>query len=81
MKMSSRLDQETEARLQPIRMATCKKQLENLGYRVISDESTKLLFLHKGCQITFFPYSGWHSGKTIKDGRGFNHLLKQLVGK
>ena len=24
-------------------------------------------------------YTGWHSGKSIKDGRGFAKLLKQLI--
>ena len=29
-------------------------------------------------KVKFFPYSGWHTGKSIKDGRGIENLLKQL---
>lgn len=79
--MSNRLDQEAEERLQPIRMKTCKEKLESIGFEVSSDECTKLTFQFKGSTIQFWPYSGWHTGKTIKDGRGFGKLLKQLEGK
>ena len=37
-----------------------------------------LEFKYKGNTIKFYPYSGWHSGKGIKDGRGFQNLIKQL---
>jgi len=79
--MSNRLNQEREAELQPIRMKTCKEKLESLGYQVKSDDQTKLTFIHDGAQITFWPYSGWHTGRSIKDGRGFNNLIKQLEEK
>lgn len=35
-------------------------------------------FEYKGHSIKYFPYSGWATGKTIKDGRGLNNLIKQL---
>ncbi len=76
--MSSRLDQEREARLQPIRLENCKKRLESLGFVVGQADDTKLMFDYKDSPVTFFPYSGWHTGKTINDGRGFWHLLDQL---
>jgi hypothetical protein len=28
--------------------------------------------------VKFFPYSGWHTGKSIVDGRGIKKLLAQL---
>ena len=77
--MSSRLDQEREARLQPIRMRDCKEKLEEMGFRVNEVNHTELAFKFKGSLIAFFPYSGWHSGRTIEDGRGFQKLIKQLI--
>lgn len=76
--MSSRLDQEREEKLQPIRTKSCKTKLEKLGYAVSQSGNTRLEFIFEGSKIMFWPYSGWHSGKTIKDGRGFKNLLKQV---
>lgn len=76
--MSDRLNQEREATLQPQRMASCKKTLEDMGFEVKSDGHSRLDFSFKGSTIMLYPYSGWHSGKTINDGRGFNNLVKQL---
>jgi len=77
-KMSNRLDQGREERLQPKRMKNCKAKLEQLGFEVEQAGDIQLRFTFKGSVISFWPYSGWHSGKTIKDGRGFLNLLKQL---
>jgi len=77
--MSNRLDQEREARLQPQRMDSCKAKLEELGFYVQAFGGDRLEFSFKGHVIKFWPYSGWHSGKTIKDGRGFKNLLDQLT--
>ena len=76
--MSNRLDQEREERLQPKRVKDCKLKLEELGFEVEQAGDTQLRFMWKNSTISFWPYSGWHSGKSIKDGRGFNNLLKQL---
>ena len=59
-------------------MEFAKKQIENLGFAVTKMGDTKLQFDFKGGIVFFFPYSGWHSGRTIKDGRGLNKLLKQI---
>lgn len=76
--MSSRLDQEREARLQPKRIATAKASLEGLGYSLTFEGADRVEFEHEGHTVRFWPYSGWHSGKTIKDGRGLKRLLNQL---
>lgn len=76
--MSNRLDQERETELQPKRINTAKLELERLGYAIITEDKTKITFQFKGNIIQFFPYSGWASGKGIKDGRGLHNLLKQL---
>ena len=75
--MSSRLDQEREAKLQPKRIASCIAKLERLGFDV-QQNGTQLAFTFRGSKVLFWPYSGWHTGKTIKDGRGFDHLFAQL---
>jgi hypothetical protein len=76
--MSNRLNQEREDILQPKRIEGCKAKLESLGF-VVTQADVSLKFQYRGSTITFWPYSGWHSGKSIKDGRGFNNLLKQLA--
>lgn len=79
--MSNRLDQERETRLQPQRMASCKDRLEQLGFVISYQDYNRLEFMFEGNKITFYPYSGWHSGKGIKDGRGFENLLGQIANE
>jgi len=76
--MSNRLDQEREARLQPLRIERAVKKLHSLGIIPTKIGSDSVEFLWKGYTVKFFAYSGWHTGKTIKDGRGFDNLFKQL---
>ncbi len=73
-----RLDIDRQNNLEPKRMLYAKSELEKLGYNVEVESNFLLKFMHKDSEIQLFPYSGWHSGKTIKDGRGLNKLLKQL---
>lgn len=74
----SRLDIQRQQELEPLRMAGCKKALEDMGFEVREVGSTQLQFIFKGNKISFYPYSGWHSGKGIIDGRGFHKLVRQL---
>lgn len=74
----ARLDKGRQEQLEPQRINFAVQQLQALGYDITHKDSTKVQFIHKGETVTLFPYSGWHSGKTIKDGRGLNNLLKQL---
>jgi len=76
--MSKRLDQEREAKLQPKRIATAKKSISDLGFSVFNETTTSLQFNFKGSVVTYFPYSGWASGKSIQDGRGLENLLNQI---
>lgn len=77
--MSQRLDQERESRLQPHRIAFVKSKLEQRGYELTFTGKDRVEFEHNGHTIKFWPYSGWHSGKTIVDGRGFKSLFRQLT--
>lgn len=76
--MSNRQDKEREAELQPKRIDFAKKSIEDLGYEIVIEKKTSLTFQYKGEFVTIFPYSGWHTGKSIKDGRGLQKLLNQL---
>lgn len=76
--MSNRLNQEREALLQPQRISQCREKLESIGIKIIYADTTRLDFFFRGSKVQFYPYSGWHSGKSIKDGRGFQNLLRQL---
>lgn len=56
-----------------------EKLLTELGYDVIwQNENQRFEFTFKGERVWLYPYTGWHTGKTIKDGRGISNLLKQI---
>ena len=75
----TRLDIERQIRLEPKRLITAREEISKLGYVIKDNEDfEKVDFMHKGSLVTYWVYSGWHSGKTIKDGRGLKNLLKQL---
>jgi len=74
----ARLDIERQNTLQPKRMDIAIQQITKLGYDVIKENETKLTFEFNGCTVYFFHYRGWHSGQSIKDGRGLQKLLMQI---
>lgn len=74
----ARLDQETQNELEPKRIQYAVDRITEMGYVIIQRDSNKIQFEHKGSVVTLYPYSGWHTGKTITDGRGIHNLLKQL---
>lgn len=74
----ARLNIDRQERLEPKRIAYAIQHIKQLGYTITVRDNKKIQFIHK-CQIvTFYPYSGWATGKTIQDGRGLDKLLKQL---
>lgn len=76
--MSKRLNQEREQKLQPERIKSAKSEIERLGFVIEYEDETTLKFNYLGNLITLFPYSGWFSGKGIKDGRGLKNLIEQI---
>ena len=76
--MSNRLDQEREAELQPKRMEVAINAIKNVGLKIVFTDKTKIIFDYKDQSVVFYPYSGWHTGKSIKDGRGLQNLLNQI---
>ena len=76
---STRLDVERQAKLEPERTKLAIKTLTEMGFKVKVESNTEISFIYQGEKIKYFPYSGWASGKTIKDGRGLNTLVAQLT--
>lgn len=76
--MSKRLNQEREKQLQPERIKTAKSRITRLGFVINFEDDTTLKFQYLGNTITFFPYSGWFSGKGVEAGRGIDNLIKQI---
>lgn len=77
--MSNRLDQESERTETPKRIKYAQEQIEALGYKVMVIEPLKAIsFAFNQEVVTFYPYSGWATGKSIIDGRGIAKLLKQI---
>ena len=76
--MSNRLNQDREVHLQPVRMNVATIRITELGYEITDRTKVSLSFMFKGSKVTYFPYSGWASGKTITDGRGLENLINQI---
>ncbi len=73
-----RLDTERQKLLEPGRIDNAVKSITSFGYVITYYDNTKIKFNFKNEEVTFFPYSGWHTGKSIKDGRGLKKLLDQI---
>lgn len=76
--MTNRLDKERQERLEPQRLEAAKQAIQEKGYTVVELSNTTISFEFKNCLVLFYPYSGWATGKTIKDGRGLKNLLNQI---
>ena len=76
-----RLDKEKQQKLEPKRINFAINELSKLGIQVQAETNTMISFLFEGQIIHYYPYSGWHTGKGIKDGRGWENLKKQLIKK
>lgn len=62
------------------RINYAKRKLEERKIVYIYNKNIKTLeFAYKGCVIRYYPYTGWFSGRSVKDGRGLENLLKQIV--
>jgi hypothetical protein len=68
-----------KSKRQPQRMAYAIKKLKEAGYWPVEIDTTQLQVEAKdGSTVRFWPYSGWFSGTSVKDGRGIENLLEQL---
>lgn len=73
-----RQDTERQMELEPQRIEYAKRKISELGYAITHEDGNSIQFVHAGKTVTLYPYSGWFSGKTVRDGRGLHHLLQQL---
>lgn len=74
-----RQDIERQHELEPKRIEYAKEKITKLGFEITFESDTRITFMFRGAPVNLFPYSGWHTGSTIKDGRGIEKLLRQLV--
>lgn len=74
----ARLNQERQQTLEPKRREMAIQEIEKLGIKITCADTDHLEFIWKERLVKYFVYSGWATGKTIKDGRGLENLLKQL---
>lgn len=70
--------QERKNELEPSRLEFAKETFEKEGIKFVQLPQGKFEIEHKGETVVFWPYTGWHSGKSITDGRGIKNLIKQL---
>lgn len=73
-----RLNTERQNKIEPIRLRTAINEIQKLGLTIINCTDKMIEFEYKGQPVKYFPYSGWATGKTIKDGRGLMNLINQL---
>ena len=73
----ARLNTERQKKLEPKRIQNAMDEIRGLGLDV-ELIGNRLEFEFKGYTVSYWPYTGWASGKTIKDGRGFNNLYNQI---
>jgi len=59
-------------------MDAAVEAITKLGYSIDYQDNKTIKFQHRGETVTYFPYTGWATGKTITDGRGLLPLLHQL---
>lgn len=74
-----RLNIKRQEELEPKRYDNSKQAIKKIGFETINIDSNQFNIITKKGIIHFFPYSGWHTGKCIKDGRGFKNLYNQLL--
>lgn len=76
-----RLNQERQEKLELLRMESTMDRLrgyKDLVVKAVSHNEINIINLDTGNVIKFWPYSGWHTGKDIQDGRGFKHLETEI---
>lgn len=74
----TRLDTQRQERLEPSRMKRAIDKLDALDLMYVNDDKV-ISVRYKGNTVMYWPYSGWHQGKGIKPGRGFDNFFNQLT--
>jgi len=76
--MLKELRKERRANKEGSRMDFAIKQLTGLGHKVTMETNNAISIIFKGERVMVYPYTGWFTGKSVKDGRGIKNLLKQI---
>ena len=63
----------------PGRMRHAKKRITSLGYKITQETQYELEFRYNCETVKFNPFTGWASGKSIRDGRGLQNLIDQIT--
>lgn len=74
----ARLDHERVKELTPKRTQYAKNALKKAGYQIAEETDKKLVIIFKEKKVTLYPFTGWFTGKTVKDGRGISNLVAQI---
>lgn len=74
----ARFDTDRQKELTPKRIQYAEDRIRALGLDIISMDANKIVFSYRQEAITLYVYSGWYTGRGIKDGRGIDNLIKQL---
>lgn len=72
---------ERRARIEPRRVQYAREQLSSLDLSISFEYNAALrcFIIADGASIIrYYPYTGWFTGKSVKDGRGIHNLIKQL---
>lgn len=78
MEKHKTIREERRDRLEPNRMAKAREELRKRSIPFVQVDDRKIEFEYGGHVNTYFPCTGWATGKGIKDGRGLRNLLKQM---
>jgi len=76
--MLKELRKERRANKEGSRMDFAIKQLTGLGHKVTMETNNAISIIFKGERVMVYPYTGWFTGKSVKDGRGIKNLLKRI---
>lgn len=71
------IKQERRNNLEPTRFEYATDHLMDAGHTVAKNPKDDKSLVVNG-YITFWPYTGWYSGKGIGSGRGIHNLIKKL---
>jgi len=77
--MLRELREEKRQAREPGRWEYALKVLKDRGFKPVEDAASRCIsFAYGRGTVKVYPYTGWFTGKGIKDGRGIRNLMKQI---
>lgn len=74
--MAEPIDFKKDIEYKRMQIALC--EIFDAGYEPEQMDDHEIQFEFKGSTVRFYPFSGWATGKTIRDGRGIKKLIEQI---